>query len=210
MYVAIIIFWPASYLFLYIWGPLSFENHKPARKKIDKGRKPEKLSAVVYALLQEFLQILTIYINSNKDLVIIGALLLLDFYYTKFFHELQSTFMDAAYKYEKYIFDTTHETNVTGIKIIVQMIVSQLNNLQEAIGFDRLVICASKAQPIDYSYDVFIFVACQRMAYFYLKVKWSSLPSLVCAQFYLQKYNQRIIYLKNQRIKVKLELLWLM
>ena len=188
------------YLVVYLFGPLSFDSAtKPPIPKNKSnvndiiGRLSRRCSSVLEFVFH--------FLNSFKDLTFIGAILLLDYYCTNIYNEFQSYFIDAI---DNYKLHTQHQSNITRTKIITQTIVNELNHLQEAVGFESIITCAmqiSSAQFIDYSYQVIIFIACQRMIYLYAKMKWRSLPSSVCARFYREKHNQRIGYLKNTKIR---------
>jgi hypothetical protein len=54
---------------------------------------------------------------------------------------------------------------------IGQILLEQLDSLQQAAGLGRMIACARRTPPIDYTYDIFILALLLRLLYIFGQIK---------------------------------------
>jgi hypothetical protein len=211
MAAAGLLFWPIGYVCFYLWGPLSFDNFYMTHSEHNEIQGLEEMTEIQ----MEDLQVVPVWLPTPKEIVkmlwhlifaidqlVIIAVLLVDFYYTNWVNDLHAKWTGLFQNFQKNLFgNNIQQTSQTaGIGFIGDTIVQQLEKLQEAIGFCRLLSCIRPAPPIPYSYNVFFIALAQRALYIFAQTKWRYLPSFICARFYHRRHDFRMSYLKAKII----------
>jgi hypothetical protein len=206
MAAAGLLLWPIGYLGFYLWGPLSFDNFYITQSEHKEIQELEEMSETQVEDLQvipvgfptpkEMVKMLWQFISAT-DQLIIAAVLLVDFYYTKWLSDLHTRWTELLHGFQNNFFENIEQTSqTTGVGFIGDTIAQQLKKLQEAIGFRRLISCIGPVPPIAYSYNIFFIALGQRALYILAQTQWRYLPSFICARFYRQRHNLRVSYLK--------------
>ena len=139
----------------------------------------------------------------TADLIVILVLLIIDYYYTQL---VDATYYGSIMLFNRYqgvVFEFVHKPDLTGMAVIGQMMVEQLDKLQQAAGLGRMVACARRAPPIEYGYEVFLLTFIMRIVYLYGRVKLSWLSSMICARYNEHRHNQRMRCLKARTLLVR-------
>ena len=208
----IFVLWPLGYLLYYNRGPLIFDNiyipeeeeerelllqtddtddslrylplqdNETAKLKMAPAWmvSPEEISKLIGSLI------------FTLDFVVILAVLLIDFYYTKFVDMVYFATINLFNRYQGTVFDFVQEENVRGMRWIGQMLVEKLDNLQQAAGLGRMVACSQRAPPIDYGYEVFVAALFVRLFYIFVQLKWCWMPSMMCGRYNRPRHKQRM------------------
>ncbi|XP_057374344.2 uncharacterized protein LOC130695241 [Daphnia carinata] len=202
--IAGLIAWPVSYLCYYVCGPLSFDNFYITKAEYLEIHGQEEI------VEKDELQIVPAWIPTLKetirmlwdvffaaDQLIIVAFLLVDFYYTNWINDLHVKWLGMFQNFRSNVFEKIGQSNeTTGVGFIGEMVVQQLEKLQEAIGFDRLLSCFRPAPPATYSRNIFFIALAQKALYIFVQTKLRYIPSFICARFYRRRHYLRMSYLK--------------
>ncbi|KAI9556897.1 hypothetical protein GHT06_016691 [Daphnia sinensis] len=198
--------WPVSYLCYYLCGPLSFDNFYITKAEYLEIRGLEEMAEKD----EQELQIVPAWIPTVKetirmiwdvffaaDQLMIVAFLLVDFYYTNWINDLHVKWLEMFHNFRTNIFDKIGQPDeTTGVGFIGEMVVQQLEKLQEAIGFNRLLSCIRPAPPATYSQNIFFIALAQKAVYVFVQTKLRYIPSFICARFYRRRHYLRMSYLK--------------
>jgi hypothetical protein len=199
-------FWPIGYLCFYLWGPLSFDNFYITQAEQKEIQGSEEMTEKQ----GEDLQVVPVWLPTPKETVkmlwnlifatdqlIILAILLVDFYYTNWVNDLHARWTELFHNFQHNLFANIQQpSQTTGVGFIGDTIAQQLEKLQEAIGFCRLISCIRPPPPIAYSYNVFFIALGQRALYIFAQPQLRFLPSFICARFYRRRHNLRMSYIK--------------
>ena len=213
----VLIVWPFYYIIWYNRGPLDYDNKYIPQEEENKEMRraneetpdeirylPLQLGAEVsaYQMIRcwiptpEEISRLVASLIFVADLIIILAILVADFYYTKLVDGIYFGSIQMFNRYQGNIFSINRAPYATGIRYIGQIILEQLDRLQQAAGFGRMVACARPAPPIDYTYEVFIMAFCFRIFYLFSRIMLAWIPSTICARFNRQRHKQRLRSIK--------------
>ena len=187
-----LILWPLGYLMLYLYGPITFDNNRPTTKKTS----PLKVVTGWIQLVRSAIFVL--------DVFLIGAVLVVDFYYTQLIEWIHTKSTQLFSRYRGEIFEfLVDSADADGIRWIGEMIWQQLDSLQQAAGLGRLMACVHPPPAADYSYGVFILALCHRLVYVYVSANWRCLPALICGRFYHHRQKLRLRQLKVKALLFK-------
>lgn len=202
----VLLLWPVCYLCCYIWGPLSFDNIYITKAEyleiqelgdmMEEGKAELQIVPVWIPTLKETIRILwNLFFAADHLLMVV--ILLIDFYYTNWVNDLHMKWLQVFHNFRTNIFESLRQpSQATGVGFIGEMVVQQLEILQQAIGFDRLLSCIHPAPPVTYSRDIFFIALAQKALYLFVQVNWRYLPSFICARFYRRRHYLRMSYLK--------------
>lgn len=202
-----LLLWPVSYLCYYVCGPLSFDNSYITKAEYleiqglieemaEKDDVELQIVPVWIPTLQETIRMLWDLLFSADQLIIV-AFLLVDFYYTNWVNDLHTKWLEMFHNFRTNLSDKIGQPNeTTGVGFIGEMVVQQLEKLQEAIGFDRLLSCIRPAPPVTYSRNIFFTALAQKALYVFVQTKWRYIPSFICARFFRHRHYLRMSYLK--------------
>lgn len=221
MGAVVLVGWPLGYILSYSRGPLEFDNKYIPEEEQDKeflrvdDDTPDELRylPLQYGAETDKLQMVPAWIPSPEeiaklvrslifvaDFLVILAILLIDFYYTKL---VDGIYFGTIYLFNTYqgrIFDVVREPNLTGMRYIGQLVIEQLDRFQQAAGLGRMVACARRAPPIDYGYEIFAFALFMRLYFLFTRIKLAWLPSMICARYNKNRHKQRMRCLKARTL----------
>lgn len=221
MGVVVLVIWPFGYIFCYTYGPLEFDNKyipEEEQEREIKNTNADTPDELRYLPLQpgaesEKLQMVPAWIPSPNeiaklvrslvfmaDFLVIVAILVIDFYYTKLVDGIYFGSINFFNRYQGNIFDVVREPDVRGMRYIGQLIVEQLDRLQQAAGLGRMVACARRAPPIDYTYEIFVIALFMRLYYLLSQIKFAWIPSMICARYNKNRHLQRMRCLKAKTL----------
>ncbi|KZS05221.1 uncharacterized protein LOC116923796 [Daphnia magna] len=219
----ILIIWPFGYMLCYNRGPLEFDNvyiPEDEQEKEYNDTNDDTLDELRYLPLQSGIETKKIrmvpawILNPGEifkvikslifvvDLLIILSVLLVDFYYTKVVDGMYFGSINLFNNYQGKIFDIVRLplSDAKGIHYIGQILLEQLDSLQQAAGLGRMVACARRAPPIDYTYEVFALALLLRLYYLFTQIKLAWLPSMICARYNQKRHKQRMRSLKAKTL----------
>lgn len=221
MGAVVLILWPFKYLLFYNRGPLNYDNKyvPEEEQEIELQRTNEDTpDELRYLPLQiggetKKLQMIPAWISSPAeiaklvrslifvaDFIVILAILLGDFYYTKLVDGIYFGSIHLFNRYQGNIFDVNRQPYAKGMQYIGQIILEQLDRLQQAAGLGRMVACARRAPPIDYSYEIYVVALFFRLYYLFSQIKLAWLPSMICARYNRLRHKQRMRCLKARTL----------
>ena len=95
------------------------------------------------------------------------------------------------------LFEFRHDKEmVTGIQRFGQMLADKLDEIQQSAGVARIFACIQKTVPIDYDYKLIIWcIFWYVIVYQYARIKLKWLPSMIMAEYYPERHDERMEYL---------------
>jgi hypothetical protein len=223
MGLIILIIWPFGYILCYNRGPLEFDNVYIPEEEQEKEHNQvneETPNQVRFLPLQlgietDKIQMVPAWIPSPGeivkgikalifvvDLVIIISILYLDFFYTELVDSMYFGSINLFNRYQGNIFDIVRQplSEAKGMHYIGQILLEQLDSLQQAAGLGRMMACARRAPPIDYTYEIFILALLMRLFYIFSQIKLAWIPSMICARYNEMRHKQRMRCLKARTL----------
>ncbi len=223
MGVIILIIWPFGYILCYNRGPLEFDNvyvpeeeqEKKHNKVNEKTPKEVRFLPLQLGIETDKIQMVPAWIPSPGeivkgikalifvvDLLIILSILFLDFFYTNLVDSMYFGSINLFNRYQGNIFDIVRQplSEAKGMHYIGQILLEQLDRLQQAAGLGRMIACARRAPPIDYTYEIFILALLIRLFYIFAQIKLAWIPSMVCARYNEMRHKQRMRCLKARTL----------
>jgi hypothetical protein len=136
------------------------------------------------------------------DLLIILLILFFDLFYTQLVDSIYFGSINLFNRYQGNIFDIVREplSEAKGMHYIGQILLEQLDRLQQAAGLGRMIACARRAPPIDYTYEIFILALVMRLYFIFAQIKLAWLPSMICARYNERRHQQRMRCLKAKTL----------
>jgi hypothetical protein len=223
MGLIILIIWPFGYILCYNRGPLEFDNVYIPEEEQEKEHNQvneETPNQVRFLPLQlgietDKIQMVPAWIPSPGeivkgikalifvvDLIIILTILYLDFFYTELVDSMYFGSINLFNRYQGNIFDIVRQplSEAKGMHYIGQILLEQLDSLQQAAGLGRMMACARRAPPIDYTYEIFILALLMRLFYIFSQIKLAWIPSMICARYNEMRHKQRMRCLKARTL----------
>ena len=219
----ILIIWPFGYILCYNHGPLEFDNAYIPEEEQEKEHNKvneETPDEVRYLPLQlgietDKIQMVPAWIPSPReivkgikalifvvDLLIILLILFVDFFYTQLVDSMYFGSINLFNRYQGNIFDIVRQplSEAKGMHYIGQILLEQLDRLQQAAGLGRMIACARRAPPINYTYEIFILALVMRLFFIFTQIKLAWLPSMICARYNELRHKQRMRCLKARTL----------